>query len=126
MREIKFRGRRLGQWYYGDLEYSRETDYTVIVTPEHDGTKDNRYRVERATVGQYTGLKDMNGKEIYEGDILMVSFPNDVFVGRVDWVGQNGRWNIVEGTEESMMLDYWCTRIAEIIGNIHDNPELLK
>lgn len=92
-REIKFRGKRLcdGEWIYGDLQHNvdclkiREWEIDVNQIPKS-------YVVDENTIGQYTGLKDKNGKEIFEGDI--VKFLD---------IGED-----------------------EIIGNIHDNPELLK
>lgn len=118
MREIKFRGKRVnnGVWVHGDLERSRCDDTTRIHTYDVDGAYDAQYEVNPCTVGQYTGLKDVNGKEIYEGDIVRYIEANDEITTKQVY--------FIEGafsplTEIIWMGDAEC----EVIGNIYDNPE---
>ena len=133
MREILFRGKRIfnSKWVEGfmysqhfplefrDDFYIRCYDTDYLVLPE--------------TVGQYTGLTDRNGKRIFEGDICKFKRFNDVHIGKVVFnvttasfimwyqpiVGAYG-----EKATQKMLLSV-CDNI-EVVGNIHDNPELLE
>lgn len=114
MREIEFRGKRTcdNEWTYGWFIGIYQTeDGDVGCIRDYTG-KDNLVKLE--TVGQYTGLKDKNGKKIFEGDIVRY-IDNDLieYVEFIDGV-------FFAGSEE---LRYaYC----EVIGNIYDNPELLE
>ena len=73
-------------------------------------------------VEQYTGLKDMNGKKIFEGDIFSLGDPNILYI--VQWHDTGFSGKQIRSTSY-VGLSYWRDRI-EIVGNIHDNPELLE
>ena len=126
MREIKFRGKRLdnGEWLYGSL---------VILNGRYFIFDDaNRHEVDPTTVGEFTGLKDKNGKEIYEGDVIRSPLsedktrPHRIFyhTGNAAFIGA-----LVDRKELCYLrLDQdWIYKFGkEVIGNIHDNLELLK
>lgn len=130
MREIKFRGKRIdnGEWVYGCLtRYSDHMSYIVVDVTENNGT----YQVLTETVGQYTGLKDKNGREIYEGDILEY---NDHAYAQT---GGNKNDSIVRHVVEyenglfdvggMLLVDAVINDDeAEVIGNIYENPRLLE
>lgn len=108
MREILFRGKRIDndEWVYGSFCMDALEQFNGLCGVDgfirlYDKTKCKMqsYEVDRETVGQYTGLKDKNGKRIFEGDILNIAKTADGLGGY-----------------------YEC----EIIGNIHDNPEFMK
>lgn len=134
MREIKFRGKEeySGEWVYG--YYCRGgwiNPVNGIETPRHIIHAEYLFDVDPDTLGQYTGLKDKNGKEIYEGDVVVVTNL------MVEGFGEQMLTSIVYD-EELACFDFKasdrqrciCTSVLdaelEVIGNIFDNPELLE
>lgn len=116
MREIKFRGKDIfdNEWAYGGyIEFCGRPQIVYEYSGElcHIG-------VAPATVGQYTGLRDKNGVEIYEGDVLRAESGKiyEVIFGQ-------GAYRIKHSTRKLLLVDGWY---YEVIGNIHDSPELLK
>lgn len=127
MREIKFRGKRpfVGGWLYGvpDIQgnnieiFNRENDTFTkgIIIPK--------------TLGQFTGLYDKNGKEVFEGDIVKDDYKRIMKIG--EWRYKPCFIAVSETNFHHADFFEWLigdTNIleCEIIGNIHENPELLK
>ena len=94
--------------------------------------------VDPETVGQYIGLTDMTGKKIFEGDIIKIRFESDSFthpaepivwytLAKVFWSSEQFGWYAAFASgEELSMWEYDDPDDVEIVGNIHDNPELLE
>lgn len=129
MRDIKFRGKcEIGEdviWVYGDL--LQPTDLLDIYEiSDCDSIDGSRYEVDRNTIGQYTGLKDKNGKEIYEGDIIQYE---DIQKGVVEYSEQYAQFILKETgniADEYEALGEFNIKVFKVIGNIYDNPELLE
>ena len=142
MREIKFRGMtEKGEWKQGLLTFM--FGQYAIVNPEDENSV---YVINKETAGQYTGLKDMSGVDIYEGDILEFEDTGEEgyeylegydFINRATVCYENGRFeleNFVGGDgyvlesmsnechEEFMII----LNNSKVIGNRYENPELLK
>ena len=135
MREILFRGKRLdnGEWVYGDVQHNYDHEPRCI--SNYCGSSP----VAPSTVGQYTGLKDKNGKRIFVGDIIQahmenvkikdfvleVVFHNGRFCGLHEKDGGKVWMPLADGVkhipQDKTPYMEWC----EVIGKIHDNPELL-
>lgn len=118
-REIKFRGLSFDKgWIYGNLIKSaqstwiRESDYY-------------NFKVKTETVGQFTGLHDKNGKEIYEGDIIKYKDSRGQHIEKVIFDKGCFYAGIHNGSSTRVAPKLINTRISEVIGNIYDNPELL-
>jgi len=112
MREILFRGKKA---YNDEWDYSEYPFGTI-----HCGAVVHDFIPE--TVGQYTGLTDKNGKKIFEGDIVNITYPETIvrnalvtYVG-ASFYGDNGN--------DLWVFDDYIS--FEVIGNIHDNPELFE
>ena len=133
MRPIKFRGKTHGngQWYYGSLVYSNEINAAIYFQIGRGLVKRMDWvYVNKETVGQFTGLKDKNGECIYEGDILkwdkdgllyVVKFWDGMFYASVEECNDG----ILGGFPLHALTEYEYKK-CKIVGNIYDNPELLK
>ena len=123
MRTIKFRGKDCAnEWVYGDLIHKRHDPGEVYIQDEKGLGSD----VPLETVGQFTGLLDKDGKEIYEGDILEVTPTNGVTHSCVVNMCNHGYWSIAFNIHEKVVLGYVDRDKIRIIGNIYDNHDLLK
>ena len=120
-REIKFRGKSLNTncWVYGDLRQDKIRGKAYI-----------EYEVDPDTVGQYTGLKDKNGKEIFEGDIVTTN-KDDFFA--IEYREEEAAFKMIDYGTAPLAFDIHELTKKEIneqrikvVGNIQDNPETLK
>lgn len=153
-REIKFRAKGFGKWHYGSyVHFDKKPtngccninykDFIVANGDEHYFPI-----TELSSVGQYTGLKDKNGNKIFEGDIVQLTIPDGtirLFV--VEWAEEDRKLISLSGFEHDgnpVRICGWCfnwngfhlyptvidgipdNEKMTIVGNVHDNPELIK
>lgn len=132
MREILFRGKRKdnGEWVYGNYAVTDNNEKQHFIFQN----KAFEFEVDPETVGQYTGITDDNEKKIFEGDILGVTNddPDYDYITKVyldcDTLCVDVQGQDYDYTSIGFAIEIWydeCDQV-EIIGNIYDNPELLK
>ena len=141
MRQIKFRAKNTNdEWVYGSLiinetENDKGKFQVAFIVPglpcASDGGDFYTARMERVkveTIGQFTGLTDIDGREIYEGDVLHF----DELNYRMTWIDNMGEFAALK-IEHSMLnppvnycvVSFWCKKELKIIGNIYDSSELI-
>lgn len=128
-RIILFRGKSIepsteGKWWYGSLLVHGSCCY---IFPENSITPLGivKYRVDPETVGQYTGMTDKNGTKIFEGDIVKEQYKAYERIYNVFWDEDYFVFR-AKSKDYSYHLDEIIPSHCEVIGNIHDNKELLK
>ena len=147
MREIKFRGLSKGFWEYGLPFFSNGTGLWKITLSDgwvpsysnpDEGVSTIFKDVDANTISQYTGFKDCNGKEIYEGDILPTTDAGNVYVV---WAEFKGRLQGFPKHLDELEMWGWCVKHSKlglqplddsfynehnVLGNIYENPELIN
>ena len=155
IRTIIFRGKRKdnGEWVYGDFMHGNERKSLrdSIFVCDSETQSFNDYEIDSSTIGQYTGLTDKNGKKIFEGDIVktqpfydrpysdkrkskefigVVKYKTKIFNGNKYHSKQcyHGEWGLKFYEDFGKYTHYSWGELwnCEVIGNTHDNPELLK
>lgn len=114
MREIKFRFwfPKTKEMYFNDLESLVADTFNFPLDDDH-------------IIMQYTGLKDKNRKEIYEGDICKYYPPSDLYV--VAWVNDLAGFKLVDPKAEKYLGEFmYDSDVFEVIGNIYENPEKIE
>lgn len=145
-REIKFRAKEKysGKWVYGYYVYSEEFDTDFIMTGKVNIFDFlHEIQVQGDTVGEFTGLKDMNGNEIYEGDVIQLINSDGEKIRAICEFGTARRlisknevditgfyFKLSNGRKTFPIADNYCGKhdleISEVIGNIHDKADLTR
>ena len=136
MREILFRGKRVdnGEWIFGwYIKYSYSgwpLKATIIPSEQAENGWYEHIRVIPETIGQYIGLKDKNGTGIFEGDIVKTKYGRLCYIY---WFQPKECWDLSPiNTSSNLYLkspdewDLWYSENLEVVGNIHDNPEMME
>ena len=122
-REILFRGKSIdnGEWVEGTIHFNGK----YILSNKHRNNYHEWVEIIPETVGQYTGMADKNGTNIFEGDIVRESFKGHGRIYHVFWDDDYFAFR-AKGEDITYQLDEIAPSHCEVIGNIHDNKELLK
>lgn len=124
MRKILFRGKsnygNVGEWLYSmTISKHYYNDNEVFSYYIGNGNK----TIDGKTLGQYTGLTDKNGTKIFEGDILKQGIGDNLVVL---WNNEQARFDLFHNNMTVAGFNKPTLEFYEVIGNIHDNPELLR
>lgn len=138
IREVIFRGKRAdnGEWVEGDVLQTRYHSGHIEYQIMPQTPVSSAYPVLPETVGQYTGLTDKNGVKIFEGDIIRIEYDlwhgetkktRESHIGVVFYNTKTAEFGAkIHGYSSCSSLRRWKGDFNEVIGNIHDNPELLE
>ena len=141
MREILFRGKRCdnGEWVQGYYiradhhwhKHGIHKDWIASGASANGGwfALHNKYAVKAETVGQFTGLTDKNGKKIFDGDIIEWFAQGESEhpdFGYIEYDEQSFAWRVCWQKYDPDFMEGMQQEYISVIGNIHDNPELLK
>lgn len=134
MREILFRGKDsiTKRWVYGALVQQQDDllkEKAFIISYSNyqfgDFSEAVMHEVDPETVGQYTGFVDKKGKKIFEGDIVSI-YNSKAFLFAVEWNNQYVLKCTTNGVSDNILNVIESPEDAEVVGNIYDNPELIK
>ena len=122
MRDIKFR-----VWSVGREKWLNECMFDMQVQGAYDFSSDSSMRYNYKTdvvIEQFTGFQDSKGNDIYEGDLVKKDDDKFLLAGVVSFI--HGCWMVASEDKERYFNLHWYLSQVEVIGNIHQNPELLK
>ena len=134
-RIIKFRGKNLkGQWHYGLLchDKTKDSDYEWFIS--NSAGKPYAFGAIPETIGQFTGLQDKNGVEIYEGDkVKVINKPYNVKNSVVVWGKKSNGWSlkceVIKENSYDPEIKYYgleSGKSLEVVGSIHTTPEIFN
>ncbi len=128
-REIEFRGKNKKKWVFGHLMYWAD-NYQIWETHKNGDT--HNYLIDKESVGQFTGVTDILGNKVYEGDIVtwqqarggILPADKSTYVCVVQWCNLMNGWQCKDVDSTSVFTFSSCH--LEVIGNIMDNTEMIK
>ena len=137
MREILFRGKSKdnGEWVQGFYVCAGGKLHYILIGKIHivyGNVEFVKCIVDPSAIGQYTGLKDKRGQRIFEGDLVQAVLPKTTAQMGFTWpimpvVFRDGTFGLLDHRDEVTPFRSFAPRVTfEVLGNIHDNPELMK